>query len=125
MFKGFNPLHNNDLGNFIAELADYQGAKSVHILLLGVKGKQLRFAGIGKPGQPGDFNLAEDKDSDFLFLKPFFEKTGNDGMTLFDLRAFRKGFNSLGAVDREMERMVFGYDFLVLIPNAIPSTPIP
>jgi hypothetical protein len=42
-------------------------------------------------------------------------------MTIFDLRAFRNDFGSLGAVDREMERLVFGYDFLVLIPNAIPA----
>jgi hypothetical protein len=121
LFKGFNPLHNNDLGNFIAELADYQRSKSVHILILGVKGKQARFAGIGKPWEAADFNLAEDKDSDFLYLKPFFEKTANEGMTIFDLRAFRNDFGSLGAVDREMERLVFGYDFLVLIPNAIPA----
>ncbi|HLV86555.1 MAG TPA: hypothetical protein VKV39_06220 [Candidatus Sulfotelmatobacter sp.] len=121
LFKGFNPLHNNDVGNLIAELADPQHSKSVHILLLGVKGKQARFAGIGKPAEATDFNLAEDKDSDFLFLKPFFEKTANDGMTMFDLRAFRQGFSSLGPVDREMERLVFGYDFLVLIPNATAS----
>jgi hypothetical protein len=43
---------------------------------------------------------------------------------LAGLRAFRQGFSSLGPVDREMERLIFGYDFLVLIPNAIPSTPI-
>ncbi len=124
LFKGVNPLHNNDLGNFVAELADYQRLKSVHILLLGVQGKQLRFAGIGRPAQPADFNLAEDKDSDFVYLKPFFEKTGSEGLTLFDLRAFRKGFLSLGSVDPEMERLIFGYDFLVLVPKAAPSTPI-
>ena len=124
LFKGFNPLHNNDLGNMITELADYQHTTSIHILLLGVKGKQSRFAGIGRPTEAADFNLAEDKDSDFLYLKPFFEKTGNEGMTLFDLRAFRPKFSSLGSVDREMERLIFGYDFLVLIPNALPSSAI-
>jgi len=121
MFRGFNPLHNNDIGNFVAELAEYQHSKSVHILLLGVKGKQLRFAGIGRPSEPGAFNIAEDKDSDFLYLKPMFDKTASDGLTLFDLRAFRPHFGSLGTVDREMERLIFGYDFLVLIPNAISS----
>ncbi len=120
-FKGFNPLHNNDLGNMIAELADSQHTNSVHILILGVKGKQLRFTGIGRPAQPGEFNLAEDKDSDFLYMKPFFEKTASDGLTLFDLRNFRKGFRSLGSTDGEMERLIFGYDFLVLISNAVPS----
>jgi hypothetical protein len=95
LFKGFNPLHNNDLGNMITELADYQHSQSVHILLLGVKGKQACFAGIGRPSQPGDFNIAEDKDSDFLYLKPFFDKTAGDGMTLFDLRALPKVMKSI------------------------------
>lgn len=125
MFKGFNPLHNNDLGNFVAELADYNHSKSVHVLILGMKGKQLRFAGIGQPMQAAEFNLAEDKDSDFLYLKPMFEKVGSDGLTMFDLRAFRKHFASLGAVDKEMERLIFGYDFLVVFPNAAPSKSIP
>jgi hypothetical protein len=124
MFKGFNSLHNNDLGNLVTELADAHRSKSVHILIMGVKGKQLHFAGIGRPPQPAEFNIAEDKDSDFLFLKPMFEKVGSEGMTLFDLRAFRKKFSALGTVDPEMERLIFGYDFLVLIPNAVPSTPI-
>jgi hypothetical protein len=124
LFKGINPLHNNDLGNLVTELADYQHAKSVHILIVAVRGKQLHFAGIGRPFQAADFNLAEDKDSDFLYLKPMFDSVGAEGLTLFDLRAFRKAFKSMGTVDREMERLIYGYDFLVLVPNAIPSTQI-
>ena len=122
--KGFNPLHNNDLGNYVAELADGQGTTSLHIAILGVKGSQLRFAGIGRPYQPGDFNLAEDKDSDFLFLKPMFDNLEPVGWTMFDLRGLRKGFHSLEPVDKEMERLIFGYDLLELIPNATPSKQI-
>ena len=121
MFKGMNPLHNNDMGNFVTELADGQSMKSVHILILGVKGAQLRFAGIGRPFQPSPFNLPEDKDSDFLYLKPMFDAVQNEGMTMFDLRAFRKKFSPPGEIDREMERLIFGYDFLVLVPTATPS----
>ena len=127
-YKGFNPLRNNDLGNFLTEKADGQGTASLHILILGVKGSQLRFAGIGRPFQPGDFNLAEDKDSDFLFLKPMFENMfdnlTSEGWTMFDLRGLRKGFRSLGPVDKELERMIFGNDLLVLIPQATPSRQI-
>jgi hypothetical protein len=123
-FKGFNPLHNNDLGNLVSELADAHRAKSVHILLLGLKGKQLRFAGIGRPFQAGELNLAEDKDSDFLYLKPVFDRISGEGMSLFDLRAFRNHFSALGPVDREMERLILGNDFLIIIPNAVPSTAI-
>jgi hypothetical protein len=121
MYKGINPLHNNDMGNFVTELADGQGANSIHILIMGVKGSQLRFAGVGRPAQPADFNLAEDKDSDFLFLKPMFDNLETEGWTMFDLRGLRKGFHALEPVDKEMERLVFGYDLLILIPNATPS----
>jgi hypothetical protein len=124
MYTGINPLRNNDMGNFITELADGQGTTSLHIAILGVKGSQLRFAGIGRPYQPADFNLAEDKDSDFLFLKPLFENLESEGWTMFDLRGLRKGFSSLEPVDKEMERLIFGYDLLVLIPNATPSKQI-
>jgi hypothetical protein len=124
MFKGFNPLHNNDMGNFVMELADGQGTKSVHIAILGVKGSQLRFAGVGKPYQASPLNLAEDKDSDFLYLKPMFDNLLTEGFTLFDLRGLRKNFKSLGTVDREMERLIYGYDFLVLVPTPTPSKAI-
>jgi hypothetical protein len=125
MFKGINPLLNNDLGNYVAELADGQGTSSVRILVLGVNGDQLRFAGIGRPAAPAPLNLAEDKDSDFLYLKPMFDNLLADGFTLFDLRGFRPGFHSLGPLDREMERLIFGYDFLVLIPHPTASHPLP
>jgi hypothetical protein len=124
MYKGINPLRNNDMGNFVTELADGQGTTSLHIMILGVKGSQLRFDGIGRPYQAGDFNLAEDKDSDFLFLKPMFDNLETSGWTMFDLRGLRKGFRSLEPVDKEMERLIFGYDLLVLIPNATPSKQI-
>jgi hypothetical protein len=124
MYKGINQLRNNDLGNFVTELADGQGTISLHIVILGVKGSQLRFAGIGHPYQPGEFNLAEDKDSDFLFLKPMFDNLESNGWTMFDLRGLRKGFRSLEPVDKELERIIFGYDLMVLIPTATPAKQI-
>ena len=124
MYKGINPLHNNDMGNFVTELADGQQTRSVHILIIAVKGSQLRFAGIGRPYQPAELNLATDKDSDFLFLKPMFDNLQPDGWTMFDLRGMRKAFHSLEPVDKEMERLIFGYDLLVLVPNATPSKQI-
>src|ERR1700733_2378837 len=124
MYKGINPLRNNDMGNFVTELADGQGTSSLHIIILGVKGSQLRFAGIARPYQPADFNLAEDKDSDFLFLKPMFSNLESEGWTVFDLRGLRKGFRDFEPVDKETERIIFGYDLMVLIPNATPSKQI-
>ena len=44
------------------------------------------------------------------------------GWTLFDLRGLRKSY--FGPDEIELERIVFGYDFIVLIPNAKASTQI-
>lgn len=121
MFRGINPLHSSELGNLISEAAEGQQQKSVHILILGVKGQQLHFAGIGRPSQPAPLDLAGDKDSDFLFLKPLFETQVPGSWTLYDLRALRTDFSKYGKIESELERVVFGYDFVVLIPDPKPS----
>jgi len=120
MFRGINPLHSSELGNLAGEFAEAHGLKSVHILILGVKGEQLHFAGIGKPSQPGPVDLT-DKDSDFLFLKPLFDAQVAGSWTLYDLRALRTNFSKYGKIDPELERVIFGYDFVVLIPDPKPS----
>jgi hypothetical protein len=43
---------------------------------------------------------------------------------MFDLRGMRKDLFSTGPVSNGMERLIFGYDFLVLFPNATASHPI-
>ncbi|HXY25155.1 MAG TPA: hypothetical protein VEI73_10935 [Candidatus Acidoferrum sp.] len=116
MFRGINPLHSSELGNLAGEFAEAHGFKSTHILILGVKGEQLHFAGIGKPSQPGPMDLT-DKDSDFLFLKPLFDAQVAGSWTLYDLRALRTNFSKYGKIDPEFERVIFGYDFIVLIPD--------
>src|SRR5271165_2721541 len=58
MFRGINPLHSSELGNLIGEAAEANQLKSVHILIVGVKGEQLHFVGIGKPAEAGALDLA-------------------------------------------------------------------
>jgi hypothetical protein len=53
-----------------------------------------------------------------------FDNLESNGWTMFDLRGLRKGLHSLEPLDKEMERMIFGYDLLVLIPDANPSNQI-
>jgi hypothetical protein len=121
MFRGLNPMHSSELGNLAGEFSEAHKLKSVHIVILGLKGQQLRFAGIGKPAQPAPLDLASDKDSDFLFLKPLFENQAANSWTLYDMRALRDNFSKYGKIDPELERVIFGYDFVVLIPGPKPS----
>ncbi len=117
MYRGINPLHSSELGNLISEAAEANQLKSVHILIAGVKGEQLHFAGIGKPAEAAPLDLAGDKDSPFLFFKPLFDTQVENSWTLYDLRALRDGFSKYGKIDSELERVIFGYDFVVFIPD--------
>jgi hypothetical protein len=61
------------------------------------------------------------KDSDFLFPEPLLENQAANSWTLYDVRAHRENFSKYGKVDPELERMISGYDFVVLIPDPKPS----
>ena len=117
MFRGINPLHSSDIGDLISEAAEANQLKSVHILIAGVKGEQLHFAGIGKPAEAAPLDLAGDKDSPFLFFKPLFDAQVENSWTLYDLRALRDDFSKYGKIDPELERVIFGYDFAIFIPD--------
>jgi erythromycin esterase-like protein len=121
MFRGLNPMHSSELGNLAGEIAEAHQLKSVHILILGLKGQQSRFAGIGKPSQPAPLDLVGGKDSDFLYLKPLWENQAANSWTLYDMRALRDTFSKYGKIEAGLERIIFGYDFVVLIPDPKPS----
>jgi hypothetical protein len=117
MYRGLNPIHSSEIGNLANEFAEAHGLKSVSILVLGVKGEQSHFAGIGRPFQAAPLDLANDKDSEFSFMAPFLANSIENQWTIFDLRALRNKFHSYGKLDPEIERLTFGMDFVVLIPD--------
>jgi hypothetical protein len=121
-YRGLNPLHSSELGNLIAEAAEAHQVKAVNVLVLGVKGKQLAVQAPGKDA-PVALDLTA-KDSPYAFLTPFFAAQTKGSWTLFDLRALRPRFDRYGALDKEMERLVFGYDFLVLVADPRPEHPL-
>jgi hypothetical protein len=123
MYRGLNPLRSNELGNMISEDAEGHKVEAVNLLVLGVKGSQLALTGLGRAPAPHPLDLATDKDSEFKFLAPFYAELGKD-WTLFDLRPLRPAFAKLRPVDPELERVIFGFDFLVLIPAPTPSHPL-
>lgn len=122
-YRGLNPLRSSEIGNLIGEAAEGHKVEAVNLIVLGVKGAQLRAAGVGRPAAPQPLDLAHDKDSDYKVLAPFFAELGKD-WTLFDLRTLRPQLGKLGPIDPELERVIFGFDFLVLIPDPKPSHPL-
>jgi len=122
LYKGRNPLHSSEIGDYIAEIAEGQGERSVHALVLGVKASQLHYTKVGSPYASRSLDLTQEPSD--AFMKPMFDRLLVTGWTMYDLRDLRDGFDSLGSTGADMERLVFGYDFLVLIPEATPSVQI-
>ena len=115
-YKGNNPLNNRDIGNFLAERAEGQGQTSLHLIVLAAKGKQLRFAGAGKPYQPAPIEL------DSAAFKLLASAGASDGSwSLFDLRPLRAGARKLAAGDIDVLNLINGYDFALIIPEGSAS----
>jgi len=120
LYKGFNPLQQRDLGNYIAELADGQGATSLHICILGAKGTHRLFAGYERPNRLEKFVM--DEDPDYRWLKPAINNQLPNAWTLFDLRRLR--FQSFKDLDPDMQRLIYGYDLLIIVPELTPADPV-
>jgi len=115
LYKGINPLHQRDLGNFVAEFADGRNGTSLHIMVLGAKGTHALFAGYERPLKFDPFVM--DQDDDYRWLKPAIDAQKPGSWTLYDLRNLR--FKHLG-LNTDWERTVYGYDMLVIIPELTP-----
>jgi hypothetical protein len=120
MWKGFNDTHQLDLGNFVAELASVEHATSLHIQVLAARGTLAEFDGYAKPMKDSPFVLADTPE--YGWLKPVVEmlpdKQTDHGSIVVDLRKLR--FRNI-AMTSEWERLVYGYDLLVMLPEFTPA----
>jgi hypothetical protein len=120
MWKGFNDTHQLDLGNFVAELASVEHSTSLHIQVLAARGTLAEFDGYAKPMKDLPFVLADTPE--YGWLKPVVEmlpdKQTDHGSIVVDLRKLR--FRNI-AMTGEWERLVYGYDLLVMLPEFTPA----
>jgi hypothetical protein len=120
MRKGINGLGQRDLGNFVAERADGEGAGSLHLLVVGLRGTHALYNGVGRQVRHEPFVLTDD--ADFAWLKdavPTAQASSRD-WTLLDLRSLR------AKPPRDMpaawKRIIDGFDMVVVAPAISPST---
>jgi hypothetical protein len=114
LYKGINPLGQRDIGNFIAERADGEGGRSLHILVLAAKGTHGLFGGYARQTRAQGFTMSEDKD--YRWFQLAADNRLAEGWTLFDLRDLRH--RRIAGVDADWRRVIDGYDLLVVIPEA-------
>jgi hypothetical protein len=123
IYRGLNPVHGSGIGNYVAELAESQGAQSLHIRLMPVKGSQPIYPKVGQPAQLRPFNYADQPGS--RYLQPILSNLLPSDWTMFDLRPLRQDAASpRGAIDPDLATLVFGIDIQVMVPEGTPSTEI-
>jgi hypothetical protein len=122
LYKGYNPLGERDLGNFVAERADGEGVKSLHIVVTGARGVQAGYAGVGRQLTVRNFDATTDKDSDWskdvTLARPSATPPGD--WFLVDLRQLRGA--DLEALTPEWRALIRGYDLAIVAPELSAST---
>lgn len=116
LYKGLNPLHQRDLGNFVAEFADGRRGTSLHIMVIGAKGKHALYTGYLQPVKFEPFVM--DQDDDYRWIRPAIDLQKAGSWTLYDLRKLRFKHLDLNA---DWDRAIYGYDLLLVIPELTPA----
>ncbi len=117
IYRGYNPIPQRDFGNFLAEHADISGAPSLHIMVMGLEGEHVVYGGYGRPLK--HISGATVSFEGYRWLKPAADLADNQSLTLYDIRKLR--FGHAANLSPEWEKVIYGYDLLVLIPQVTPA----
>ncbi|MDF4203108.1 hypothetical protein PXD56_09085 [Maribacter sp. SA7] len=115
--KGESLLKIQDIGNLIHNIADSEFESSLHIMVIGKSGIQgVPLKGI--ENQPLDPNS-----NDYKHYKPFFDTMEKNEWHVFNNKEILKKITSgkLKINDKTLERVIKGYDYLVIIPEVTPA----
>lgn len=108
-----------DVGNLVLNLTDAHDQKSLHIIVMGKQGQKAGYADIDDRAKEVAVSYSA---TDNAFLQPFFDQTTTHWQ-VFDLRFMRQAIitDKLQASEQQLEAMVLGYDYLVVIPETTAS----
>lgn len=118
--KGVNGLDQRDLGNFIAERAEGEGAQSLHIAVYGAKGVHALYNGVGRQVRTEPFVMTDD--ADYAWLKDALGglDSGSSEWMLVDLRQLRA--HPPKDMPSTWRQKSLQFDLLVVAPTLTPST---
>ena len=128
--RGGSPIKGDeyyDLGNLVQNLADVQAQQSLHILVLGKQGTKASGLGLLMADQTPDAYTSSIYEASSIFpIKLFMDQVSGPTWSVFDLRPLRTAFakGKLQLPNRQLERIITGYDYLVVIPETTASHPI-
>jgi hypothetical protein len=123
VYKSLNPLNQRDLGAYVAERAEGEGASALHIMVLGAKGSEGGYGGVGRPAVVRSFDMMDDKDPDWrkdATLAKAADAAPGSWM-LVDLRTLRTK-SVLASAPPEWRELALGYDIAILAPTLTASS---
>ncbi|AWM32809.1 hypothetical protein [Hymenobacter nivis] len=108
-----------DVGNLAQDLAEAQDQKSLHILVMGKQGTAATSLSPSPSSKPRAYTAAEEPS-----LKLFFDQTTGPAWNVVDLRPARRALSAGKlVVGQPVQRVLLGYDYLVVIPETTASHP--
>lgn len=115
MTRGITPTNQFDIGNFASEFAASNGRESLHILVLASSGTANRWLPFvaDKGLQAQRYDVKAEMEG-FGALR-FVENAHTRGWTLYDLEPLRRQRKARKAGGTEFEKVVFGYDYVVVV----------
>lgn len=123
-YRGLNGLNVPDIGNFVSELANQRGAQSFHVYVTGKKGTQNVFNPFSQSGNDRHRPFKPSDAIERLDLSRIEGHEDNNDWIVVDLRPLRSQlFNrTLNDIDEDFEKLIWGYDALVIIPETVASS---
>jgi hypothetical protein len=115
--RGLSPINQFDIGNLASELAASNGSESLHILVVmrgGHVNKWLPFL-----ADTASRNSTYDAHSELAQIgaAPFIDHTAGDAWNVFDMTPLRHSAAARKAGGTLFERLVFAYDYVVVVPE--------
>ncbi len=125
--RGLNYTSIYDLGNFVSELADANGTKSLHILMIANGGTQNAFVPFAGSEADKAKTIDTARSNNFADIRPLLELSNGDEKFLVDLRPLRSVISSgrLKDLPNGFADLVLGYDVVVVMPNVRAATNLP
>lgn len=121
-YKSLNPLDQRDLGAYVAERAEGEGATALHIIVLGASGAEAGYGGVGRPAVVRTFNIMDREGPDWrkdVTLARTPDVSPGSWM-LVDLRKLRA--EGLASAPSEWRQLALGYDLAILAPTFAASS---
>lgn len=107
-----------DVGNLAQDLAEAQGQTSLHVKVVGQQGTRGSSLNPLDPGNQAAAYTAADN----ARLKPFFDQTTGPAWNVVDLHPARRALAAGKLlVGQTMQRLLLGYDYLIVIPETTAS----